>query len=267
MDQKKRIKILRDWAEGKFRPPTSHNGNGVVKPTLPTETVYRPVEGIKCHRCDFRQLPLGERKADAIITDIPWDGKWLEHVEDFAAWCAAKLKPDGIVTTLYSAHNLDRLLAGLTKHLHYIWTCVSPLSKGRPSLSPYLVRHCTLCVVCSNTRKPYFHQRPKDLLPETCGEERRWHEHQQSLSVTQYLVETFAPEGSLVIDPCSGGWTTAVACYRAGASFSAVTTARTAWTWRDEDSRSYYSLNLSQPNNPKTQGERRWKRPKSASTG
>jgi len=164
----------------------------------------------------LREFRLPE--ADAIITDIPWDGKWLEHVEDFAAWCAAKLKPDGIVTTLYSAHNLDRLLAdSRSTPLHL--DVLQPLVKGRPSLSPYLVRHCTLCVVYSNTRKPYFHQRPKDLLPETCGEEHRWHEHQQSLSVTQYLVETFAPEGSLVVDPCSGGWTTAVACYRAGRKF------------------------------------------------
>ena len=141
MDQKKRVKVLADWAAGTFRPPAPHQGNRKVKPVLPAETVYRPAERIECHLCDFRQLPLGDGKVDAVITDVPWDDRWLkEQVEDFAAWCAAKLKPGGVMTTLYTAHALDRLLAGLAKHLHYVWLCVSPMHGSRPSRSPHVLR-------------------------------------------------------------------------------------------------------------------------------
>jgi hypothetical protein len=34
------------------------------------------------------------------------------------------------MATLYTARHLDRLLAALTKHLHYVWTCVSPMHGG-----------------------------------------------------------------------------------------------------------------------------------------
>lgn len=42
MDQQQRIKVLRDWAAGKFRSPVPHNGGGTVKPVEPKETAVRP---------------------------------------------------------------------------------------------------------------------------------------------------------------------------------------------------------------------------------
>ena len=184
---------------------------------------YQPTPGIDCYHCDFRNLPLGDGEADAIITDIPWTPKWLKHVEGFAAWCAAKLKPGGIVVTLYWATNLDRLLVELSKHLEYIWLCVSPMqgSIQRPN-TVFIQRCCTLCIVCSNTKKPYIHRSPHDLLPYSWAnheETQEWHEHQQSLPVVQYLVEHFAAEKDLVVDPCSGGWSTAEACWRTNRRF------------------------------------------------
>ena len=63
MNQEERIKVLRDWAAGKHRPPAPQNGNGAVKHLMPTETIYKPCDGIECHcPCDFRQLTGRTRK-------------------------------------------------------------------------------------------------------------------------------------------------------------------------------------------------------------
>ncbi len=185
----------------------------------PPPALYQPTPGIDCWHSKFEQLPLGDGQADAIITDIPWKKPWLKHAEDFAAWCARKLKPGGIMATLYWADNLDQLLAKLTTHLYYVWLCVSPMQGSiQRKHTAFVHRCCTLCVVCSNTKEPYIHRSPHDLLPYSWleKEDREWHEHQQSLPVVQYLVEHFAAEDDLVVDPCSGGWTTMEACWRTG---------------------------------------------------
>lgn len=197
---------------------SNHKPQSIKQPPQPLETDYEPVPGIACHRCDFRSLPLGDGEADSIITDIPWVKPWLKNVEGFAAWCAAKLKPGGIMATLYTAYNLDRLLPKLSKHLNYVWLCVSPMHGGVQANTPFVTRCCTLCIVYSKGI-PNIHRSPQDLLPFSWREKTTWHEHQQSLPVVQYIVEHFSREGDLVVDPCSGGWTTMEACWRTGRRF------------------------------------------------
>ena len=188
-------------------------------PPPPPPERFSPTRGIDCFRCDFRRLPVKCGKVDAVITDLPWASEWLDNVEEFSEWCASVLKPNGIMATLYTASNLDQLLAGLGKHLHYVWTCASPMHGATLMRRPYVTRSCTLCVVCSNTNTPEIHRSPCDLLPFSWRERNRYHEHQQSLPVVQYLVEHFAKEADTVCDPCSGGWTTAVACWRTRRKF------------------------------------------------
>ncbi len=42
--------------------------------------------------------------------------------------------------------------------------------------------------------------------------EKQWHPWQQPLEEVEKLIEDFSKPGDLVIDPCGGGFTTAVAC-------------------------------------------------------
>lgn len=189
-------------------------------PPPPPPVLYQPVPSIDCYHCDYRRLPLDAESVDAVITDIPWKEPWLRHVPEFAKWCAKVLRPGGIMATLYTASNLNRLLAELDNYLEYVWTCFSPMHGSMRLNKPFLTRCCTLCVVYSTkTAPPNIHRSPCDLLPYSWREKHPWHEHQQSLPVVQYIVEHFAKEGALVADPCSGGWTTAVACWRTGRRF------------------------------------------------
>ena len=193
-------------------------GNPPIPPPLPPAS-FSPCPDITCYQSDFRRLPITGGSVDAIITDIPWATDWLPNVEEFAAWCAKVLKPGGIMATLYTAYNLDKLLARLSKHLHYFWTCVSPMHGSARLHTPFVTRCCTLCVVYSSTDTPHIHRSPCDLLPYSWREKNPWHENQQSLSVVQHLVEHFAREGDLICDPTSGGWTTMEAAWRTGRKF------------------------------------------------
>ena len=44
-------------------------------------------------------------------------------------------------------------------------------------------------------------------------QEKHWHKHQQPLDLFKHLVKEFTDPGDLIIDPCGGGFTTALACY------------------------------------------------------
>jgi len=49
--------------------------------------------------------------------------------------------------------------------------------------------------------------------------EKEWHPWQQSLEEVERLVRYFSEPGDLVVDPCSGGATTAVSCFNLGRRF------------------------------------------------
>jgi hypothetical protein len=189
-----------------------------IPPASPPQS-YSPAPDITCYRCDFRRLPLEPASVDAVVTDVPWADDWLPNVEEFGACCKTILKPGGIMATLYTARNLDRLIAELKKNLNYVWTCFSPMHGSNRLHTPFVTRCCTVCLLFSNGEKSNFHRSLCDLLPYSWRERTTWHEHQQSLSVVQYIVEHVAKEGSLICDSCSGGWTTMEACVRTGRKF------------------------------------------------
>ena len=57
---------------------------------------------------------------------------------------------------------------------------------------------------------------------DTCivnEQEKDWHAWQQPLEDVEHWIRQFTKPGDLVVDPCGGGFTTAVACYRLGSRF------------------------------------------------
>jgi DNA modification methylase len=202
---------------------------------LPPPPHFSPVPGVDCYKCDYTRLPIGDGEADHVITDIPWDNDWLkDEADDFAEWVARKLRPGGIFVTLYTPYNLPQLIEALNAHLKYVWVCSSPLHGNTQSPHKvYVTRSITLALIYSNSDKPYIHRSPSDLLPYSWYEKRKWHPHQQSLSVVQYLVEHLSAEGELVVDPTAGGWTTAMAAWRTGRRFLGSDSGRSGYDGSD----------------------------------
>ncbi len=219
MKQQDHIKLLGDWAEGRLRPSVPQNGNGVVKPALPTETIYKPTPDIECHLCDFRQLQVEPGSVAAVITDLPWKKEWVKNIDDFAKWCKIVLKPNGVLATWYGQAHLDKCMEILGEHhLHYQWLFIAPFFGSEPAKGRFIVARYRPALVYSVKEKVRLSRAVDDVTPGI-RKEKSWHPHQQSLAGTQYLVEAFTEEGDLVADCCSGGWTTAEACWHTNRRF------------------------------------------------
>jgi len=101
----------------------------------------------------------------------------------------------------------------LDKHLKYQWVCPSVWSgEGNFVARLKVVSKAISIVVYSNgTWKPKMKWIDTFF---TEAREKEWHEWQRPLEEVEKLIQYFSQPGDLVIDPCSGGATTAVACYR-----------------------------------------------------
>lgn len=179
--------------------------------------------GVDIRHGDFRRV-LDDLvgKVDAVITDPPYERRWLKRdAADFAAWAARALKPGGHLAVLYGhlrQYELQALLAG-TAGLDYRWTCAYLMPDSESRVFSRRVR---------NLWKPVLvFWRPDGGRPEwLAGDvfvseaaDKRFHQWGQSESGTAALVQAFSRPGDLVADPFFGGGTTAVACHKLGRRF------------------------------------------------
>ena len=137
------------------------------------------------------------------MTDIPWKEGWLRHVPEFAKWCATVLKPEGVLVTWYGQLYLDRLLAGLSRHLHYQWMFVSPFYGSSRFESKNITVRYRPAVVFSVGEKLRLHRETDDWCPAS-RRVKHLHKHQQPLPPTQYLVEAFSEDGNVICDRVPG---------------------------------------------------------------
>jgi hypothetical protein len=195
---------------------------GIAVPAQPPAApmppvLYQPTLGIDCWCCDFRQLTIEHGSVDALVTDIPYEQEWLRHLSAFAEWCAQVLRPGGTMVTWYRKPGLDRLIAALGEHLRYRWLVISPIFSVIASGGPMISRY-QLAAVFSNGDQWRLNRAAVDWIPAG-AREKRLHPHQKTVPQMLALVEAFSQEGNLVCDPCSGGWTTAEACWQTGRRF------------------------------------------------
>lgn len=174
---------------------------------------------IQLFHCRFQdlagvaQIVLGS--VSAVVTDPPYPQDWLPQWDELGQFAAEVLKDGGLLVTRAGIRWYDRLLAALGKHLTYQWTMatywtdvatpqyvnqkvvlgkwrpIAVFSKGTPDLPCGFVD-----TICSQ------------------GREKQLHDWQQPLQIFERLIETFSRPGDLVVDPCAGAFTTAVACQR-----------------------------------------------------
>jgi hypothetical protein len=194
------------------------NGNGKV-PTVPqpapVPVLYQPSTDINCYcPCDFRNLPVQPGTVQAVITDIPYVREWLPHVSDFAEWCSRVLVPGGVMATFYGQHHLDECMVALSQHLQYQWIFISPLTGVNGNYAHPVSSRYQLALVYTNSKAWKLRRVTEDVIPSTRRRDRdTTHPHRKNVPQMQFLVEAFSQEGNLIVDPCAGGFTTAVACH------------------------------------------------------
>lgn len=181
---------------------------------------------IRLYHCCFQELQtiagIEPGTANLVLTDIPYGQEFLDQIEDLALFAKTVLVDGGLFVTHSGQFWLHKVIAGLCKHLEYRWTNCSvwngeatpvhiggwkePHARVLSKWKPILVYS-----------KGGFRKRGQWCDVSHVNEkEKDWHPWQLSLIEVEMMVRYFSDPGDLVIDPCSGGFTTAVACRNLG---------------------------------------------------
>jgi ParB-like chromosome segregation protein Spo0J len=172
-------------------------------------------DSIQIYHCPFQELietgGIEPGSVHLVCTDIPYGGAFLNQVEELARFAAEVLADGGIFVSYLGQHRLDEKLIALGKHLKYGWLASSVWS-GRGTDVPRLKLISKTIPIAIFTKGQWDQQgRWIDLL-EIQSQEKEWHEWQRPLEEVKRLVSYFSRSGDLVVDPCGGGFTTAIAC-------------------------------------------------------
>jgi len=174
---------------------------------------------IRLHHCRFQELAeiakLVPGSVRLILPDPPYGKDWLPQWEELGQFAAEYLQDGGLLIAHSGIHSLDRVFAVLGKYLTYQWT-ISSYWTGLAN-KQYLQQQ----VVLGKWRPiPVFSKGTPHLTGgfydtiHVEGKEKEYHDWQQPLGVFERLIEDFSQPGDLVVDPCGGAFTTAVACHR-----------------------------------------------------
>ena len=179
-------------------------------------------ETIKSYHCPFQELQeLAKLKAGTarlILTDIPYDKQFLPQLSDLGKLAKRLLPPSGVFVTVSGQYYLPTVLELLGWHLEWRWQGTIVWRGDASVIHPLGINsQAKPCLVYS--KGPWRrHGCWSDVLYAS-GKEKEWHPQQLPLNCTEDLIRFLTDAGDLVIDPCAGGFTTAVACYRLGRRF------------------------------------------------
>lgn len=170
---------------------------------------------LRLYHCPFQELErvadIQASSVDLVLADPPYGKAWLDQIPDLAQFSRRVLKDGGLLALVYGQHWLNFAFQRLSDSLTYCWTAAiiwrglgtvshqrQVLSKWRPVLVFGKGRWRT---------RSFWH----DPIASR-GKEKERHHWQLPMTDTAKLVQNFSNLGDLVVDPCGGAFTTAVAC-------------------------------------------------------
>ena len=187
-------------------------------------TLESPKSGdeIQIHHCPFQDLEslagLEPESARLICTDIPYGDDFVEQIEELAELAERVLVPGGTFVAYLGHHRFNDKIRALDKHLTFQWLGAAVWTGARngvPRLK--LVSKSIPFVIYSKGTWEPLHMWSDTFI--TQDREKDWHPWQRPLHEVESLVQYFSRPGDLVIDPCGGGFTTAIACHRENRRF------------------------------------------------
>jgi site-specific DNA-methyltransferase (adenine-specific) len=181
------------------------------------------MDSIRLHHCAFQQLERIARIApgtvQAVITDIPYIKEFLPELPALAAMASRVLVDGGIFATYSGQYHLPKVMAAFGEYLTWGWAAAT-FWQGRANVvRPRNVFNRWKPILVYTKGKWRKRRFWEDVLSRPDGFVKRWHKWEQPLSESERLVRAFTKPGDLVLDPCGGGFTVAIACYRTGRRF------------------------------------------------
>ena len=170
---------------------------------------------IRIEQCRFQELQIEPGTADLICTDIPYEGAFLDQLDELAQFATRVLRDGGVFLTVTGHRNLAEYHRVFGRHLTFVTE--QTLTWQQSGSVHYLGRlkvasRCKPVLVFSKGAHTISGRTFEPLHCES--KEKGWHRWQQSVAHIRHLVMTWSRRGDLVVDPCGGGFTTAVACHQ-----------------------------------------------------
>ncbi|QDT95289.1 DNA methyltransferase [Gimesia aquarii] len=174
-------------------------------------------DSIQIHHCSFQQLEkiagIELESVQLICTDIPYGNEFIDQIGELAAFSKRVLVSGGLFVAYLGHHRFNEKLRALDEHLKFQWLNTSTwVGVGNVYSRLNLVSKSIPIVVYSKGEWT-----PRTRWVDTYVsqvQEKDWHPWQRPLHEVEKLVQYFSNPSDLVVDPCGGGFTTAIACLR-----------------------------------------------------
>lgn len=178
-------------------------------------------DAVRLYHCPFQDLAdvanLKPESAQCVLTDIPYEGNFIQQLAELTRFAEEVLVDGGLFICYVGQHRLNEKIRIFDEYLTYQWMGTSRwIGNGTPMHTVKVVSNSTpFLVYTKGQRKRDEWVRWLDTL-EFDQKEKDCHPWQKPLAEIECLLRYFTKPNDLVIDPCGGGFTTAVACHRLG---------------------------------------------------
>ena len=171
---------------------------------------------VQLHHCRFQDLEatagIKPGTVKLILTDIPYEKSFLPQISDLSGFAARVLRDGGALVTYSGVMDLPEVLNRLGEHLSYHWTGGMAFTPEIKPVHPKLVKGRWRAVLVFSKGRLTLPRYFVDFLIEYDQKSKDWHEWGQSVAGVEHWLRYFSGAGDLVVDPCGGGFATAVAC-------------------------------------------------------
>ena len=167
--------------------------------------------------CTFQQLKenstLQSGSVQLVLTDPPYERTWMDQWEELGMFANDVLHDGGLLVTHCGIHFLPEVMSSLGRYLTYRWTISTSWNAAgnQQFVGGKSILNKWLPILVFSKGTPNFAKGFCDLI-QFEGQEKTHHKWQQPVEIFQRLVNDFSNVGDLVIDPCGGSFTTAIAC-------------------------------------------------------
>lgn len=217
------LKILGDDAPRRDMEPrlVERAARRVQKLERATEPLVFPAhsDDIRLYHCPFQKLEevagIEPNSVNLVLTDIPYGKNFLPEVGDLGAFASRVLVDGGLLVTYSGQYHLDRVLQALGEHLTYRWVRSSEIGDDANLVHPLQILSFWKPVLVFS-KGAWRERRQWHDVSRVVEKEKDWHDWQQPLAEVEQLIRDFSEVGDLVVDPCGGGFTTALACRNQG---------------------------------------------------
>ncbi len=215
-----RVKDERGWAVRGARKTLKKILRKLAIEETEGRQVAEPGEGdIRLYHCPFQRLEevagIKPNSVNLILTDIPYCQEFLPQISDLGAHASRILIEGGLLVTYSGVLYLNDVVRRLDDHLTWSWSAAS-VWMGDASFvrSRNVMAKWKPVLIYSKGKWRDRGQWPDMLMINS--KEKDWHPWQQPLEEVETLLRYFSQPGDLIVDPCGGGFTTAVASRNLG---------------------------------------------------